>query len=155
MPSRRTVSVFSLAIALSACGGASVSLQPKELAFTRIRAHWRYQQAQKTYVVRTEAQWQSAWQEHDPATLPPTERPRVDFGTSMVVGVTLGTAPNGCHGLSIQRAVEDECEIVVQYVYSEPPSGSLVLCTQAIVTLTDFVILARSDKPVVFSRSVR
>ena len=66
----------------------------------------------------------------------------------MVLGLTQGSGPNGCHGLSIRRVVEQAEQVEVQYAVTVP-TGS-VACPQAIVPLTDFVVVERIDKPVVF-----
>lgn len=152
MPMLRSLGLFVLPVALAACGGSG-DFEPAELPMSRIQAFWAYQDTNQTYVVRSEAHWQQVWAEHEPRTIPRTERPDVDFEQSMVLGITLGIAPNGCYGLAIRKIVEEKLEIRVEYRYFEPPKDVLVLCTQAIVALTDFVVVPRSEKPVYFLRT--
>jgi LPS sulfotransferase NodH len=115
---------------------------------TRASASWATTDLRQTYALRSDAEWQAAWAVHEPRTTPAAQRPAVDFSRQMVVGLTQGSGPNGCHGLSIRRVVEQLDQVQVQYAVTVP-TGS-VACTQAIVPLTDFVIVERIDKPVVF-----
>ena len=140
----------AIALLLAACGGSD-AYQAREMHLSRITALWPTTNLNERYVVRSESEWQAVWTLHEPPTLPVTIRPNIDFDSKMVVGLTLGSGPNGCYGLSIRRAVEEELEIRVDYAQSEPGPG--MFCTQAIVPLTDFVSVSRSDKRVVFVRT--
>jgi LPS sulfotransferase NodH len=135
------------AAALLGCGGGD-NFVPRELAVTRLPVSWATTDLRETYTVRSDAQWQAAWQAHEPRTTPPAARPAVDFSRQMVLGLTRGTGPNGCYGLSIQRVVEHADQLLVHYAVSTP-SGTAA-CTQALVALTDFVVVERLDKPVSF-----
>jgi LPS sulfotransferase NodH len=139
---------IGLALAgLAACGGGE-PFQPRELSTARMSASWAPTDLRQTYALRSDAEWQAAWQAHAPRTTPPAQRPAVDFSRQMVLGLTQGSGPNGCHGLSIRRVVEQAEQVEVQYAVTVP-NGS-VACPQAIVPLTDFVVVERIDKPVVF-----
>jgi LPS sulfotransferase NodH len=138
------------AAALLGCGGGDTFV-PRELVVTRLLASWATTDLRETYTVRSDAQWQAAWQAHEPRTTPPAVRPAVDFSRQMVLGLTRGTGPNGCYGLSIQRVVEHADQLVVHYAVSTP-SGTAA-CTQALVALTDFVVVERLDKPVSFAQA--
>jgi LPS sulfotransferase NodH len=139
---------IGLALAgLAACGGGE-PFQLRELSTARVSASWAPTDLRQTYALRSDAEWQAAWQAHAPRTTPPAQRPAVDFSRQMVLGLTQGSGPNGCHGLSIRRVVEQAEQVEVQYAVTVP-TGS-VACPQAIVPLTDFVVVERIDKPVVF-----
>lgn len=145
---RHVVPAIVLVVAaMVACGGGE-SFQPRELPMTRLGVSWAPTELRQTYALRTDAQWLAAWQTHEPRTLPPAARPAVDFTRNMVLGVSQGSGPNGCHGLTIRRVVEHAAEVQVQFAVATPASAAL--CTQAVVALTDFVVVERSDKPVVF-----
>lgn len=135
------------AAALLGCGGGETAAL-RELAMTRLPVSWATTDLRQTYTIRSDAEWQAAWQAHEPRTVPPAARPAVDFSRQMVLGLTRGTGPNGCHGLSIQRVVEHAEQLLVHYAVSTP-SGTAA-CTQALVALTDFVVVERLDKPVSF-----
>jgi hypothetical protein len=144
---RRTVLVLALASTLCACGGGDEDFEPVELPQQRIRAPWAYTSLRETYVVRNDAQWQSTWNLH----LPRSEayvRPQIDFSRFMVVGITRGSAPDTCHSVSITRATETRDDIRVEFEQTGPRPG--YGCGQAVVPLTDFVIVPVSDKPVNF-----
>lgn len=138
-----------LAGLLAACGGSS-TLEPVELSTSRIAAFWPTTNMQETYVIRSDGEWLVAWQKHEPPTYPKTDRPQIDFSKNMVVGLSLGSGSNGCYRLSIQRVVEEEEEVRVEYIHSMAQAGSI--CTQAIVALTDFVVVNKSEKRVTFSQ---
>lgn len=144
-----------LAAVLSAACGGSEPYQPRELSFARIHAFWPAWDRKETYVVRSDAEWQTVWQLHEPLTLPKTERPAIDFSRSMVLGITQGSGPNGCYGLLIRRVVEEETGLRVEYSLSEPLSEPTptFFCTTSIVPLTAFVEVPKSDKPVSFKRT--
>ena len=145
---RTRVFATGLALAgLAACGGGE-PFQLRELSTARVSASWAPTDLRQTYALRSDAEWQAAWQAHAPRTTPPAQRPAVDFSRQMVLGLTQGSGPNGCHGLSIRRVVEQAEQVEVQYAVTVP-TGS-VACPQAIVPLTDFVVVERIDKPVVF-----
>jgi len=143
-----------LAAVLSAACGGSEPYQPRELNFARIAAFWPALDRKETYVVRSDAEWQTVWQLHEPLTIPKTERPPIDFSRSMVLGITQGSGPSGCYSLLIRRIVEEETELRVEYSLSEPNFEPLIfLCATVMVPLTDFVEVPKSDKPVSFKRT--
>lgn len=146
---RRAVATLWLAGVLQACGG-SAPFVPVELPITRIAANWRVSDLQQTYTVRTAAEWRSAWEANEPQTIPRADLPQVDFSQSMVVGLTLGSGPNGCHSLAIVRVVEEADVIRVEYRRRPGPTELPVSCTLAVVALTDFVSIKKSDKRVTF-----
>ena len=152
MPVPRSRLLLALTIAVTACGGSD-DYEAKEVPMSRIEASWPSKDIRKSYVVRMESQWQAAWAEHEPWALPAEVRPTLDFERVMVVGLTLGSGPNGCHGMSIRRVVDERHEIRVEYRHAEPPGNSLAICTDSIVPLTDFVAIPRTDKAVYFART--
>ena len=142
--------IAAASLQLSSCGGSGV-FEPRELALELVGAWWPPKDIAANYVIRSEPDWQSVWKTHEPQIYPPPERPRVDFGRHMIVGLTLGTGPNGCHGLRIRRVVEEATEVRVEYRRSVVPP--LVGCSQSLIALTDFVIVTSTEKPVIFVRT--
>lgn len=136
-----------LCATLIACGGSN-RLEPREVPTARVQAFWPSTNLRQTYTVRSDDEWKLVWLAHEPTTLPRSERPQVDFSRKMILGLTQGFGPNGCHGLSIRRVVEEEDELRVEYLLVGPQP--FVACTQAFVALTDFVIVDRSDKRIAF-----
>lgn len=143
----RTLAAAIALASLAACGGSD-TVESRVVPMARVNAFWANTELRQDYTIRTDVQWRAAWQAHEPPTLPATARPTIDFSRHMVLGLTHGSGPNGCHGLSIRRVVEEKNQLRVEYLVSLPPPG--VLCTQAIVPLTDFVVVELSDKPVSF-----
>jgi hypothetical protein len=148
MSARSLLPVACLALAgLFGCGGGDAAA-PRELAMTRLSAAWATTDLRQTYALRSEAEWQAVWQLHEPRTTPPAVRPAVDFSRQMVLGLTWGTGPNGCHGVAIRGVVDQADRVQVNYAVITPTGG--LACTEALVALTDFVVVERLDKPVSF-----
>lgn len=147
----RTFTAALLSMALLACGGSD-PMTPVNLPMARVEAWWPVLDLKQSYAIRDDAQWQRVWTAHEPQTWPATERPQVDFSKSMVLGLSLGWGPSGCDGMSIRRVIEEQRELRVEYMSSPrtttPPE--ILVCTTALVPLTDFVVVPRSDKSVYF-----
>jgi hypothetical protein len=77
-----------------------------------------------------------------------TALPSVDFASLQMVGVFLGSRPNGCYDVRVSRIVQTSERMVVRYRESTPAPGAV--CTQAIVTPAHLVAVARSNQPVEF-----
>jgi hypothetical protein len=72
-------------------------------------------------VVRDEDAWQALWKEHGVTKLPP----KVDFSSTMVVGVFLGSRPQSGYGVQISRAYTEGGNLVVEYVVRKPEPGAM------------------------------
>ena len=144
---------------LTACGGSD-TFQDRNLPMTHVGTEWGWAitDLQQIYVLRSDTEFRDAWLTHLPhnqsATNPPTEPPPppvIDFSQNMVLGLTLGWGPDGCHNLSIRRVVEQEKRVQVEYSVSRGAGAPEMMgCTMAIVPLTAFVIVERVEKPVSF-----
>ena len=72
-------------------------------------------------VVRTAAEWKALWNAHSA-----TEKmPAVDFGSSMVVGVFLGTKPSDGYAVEIVAVRPTDKEVVVEFVQKQPGRGTM------------------------------
>jgi hypothetical protein len=143
---------LSLMTALNACGGSDSAV---EVAFARVGglnfASW----PPGFYQARTEQEWETVWAQRETAAFPVSPIPAVDFAREMVVGVSEGMGPNGCHDLSITRVIEGDSELVVEYLRSVPhfDPAHPIACTLGLVPLVDFITTRQSDKPVRFVRT--
>lgn len=146
-----TVVAAFVALTLAGCGGTD-DYPETEVASVRLVASWRITDHLQTYEVRSDAAWQDVWATHEPQSIPPTPRPNFDFSRQMILGVTNGSGPNGCHGLNIQRIIERRDDLLVEYQVRND-SSPLILCTQSIVSLSDFVVVPRSNKMITFRRA--
>lgn len=103
-------------------------------------------EAARTVLVRDPEAWRRLWSEHaGPEAAPPP----VDFATSMVIGVFLGTRPSGCYSTAIVGLEHVGGKIRVQQVDQVP--GPLVRCMMMIATPAHLVVTARSEAPVEFT----
>jgi hypothetical protein len=152
---RRLVIGVGIAAGLAACGGGgSSSTEPEGRAvpFSRVPADtgvaaW----PARTYAVRTAGDWSAAWntQEFQVSQWPyPLETP-IDFGNTMVVGLSMGTGANGCHSLRIEKVTEFSDSVRVEYRRTTDTGGQA--CTQATVRLVDFVRIPMTNKAVSFA----
>lgn len=73
-------------------------------------------------VARTPAEWTALWKAHAGAEKPPP----VDFSSSMVVGVFLGTRPTAGHSVEITRIEQQGADLVVIYREQRPAPSDMV-----------------------------
>lgn len=101
-----------------------------------------------TYVARTENEWNATWELRTSFVTPPQDKPIIDFKSSMVVGISLGMWPNGCHHLQILRVVEKSDVLEVNYRHVQPSAGDI--CTHSFVPVVGFATIPSSTKEVRF-----
>jgi hypothetical protein len=101
----------------------------------------------RNVVIKDEQAWRTLWLEHAPdAPLPP-----VDFGTTMVVGVFMGST-NPCYSTSIAGVSRETDEIVVHKLDRHPPVG--VMCSMVVTSPAHLVAIERSALPVAFATEI-
>jgi hypothetical protein len=101
----------------------------------------------RNVVIKDEQAWRTLWLEHAPdAPLPP-----VDFGTTMVVGVFMGST-NPCYSTSIAGVSRETDEIVVHKLDRHPPVG--VMCAMVVTSPAHLVAIERSALPVAFATEI-
>lgn len=102
-------------------------------------------QAAQDVVIRDAAAFATLWATHSNGQ----PAPAVDFGKQMVIGVFLGTSPNGCYSTGIDRIYYSGDTLVVHHNDTVPGMG--ILCTMNITTPAHLVAIDRSDAKVVFT----
>jgi hypothetical protein len=75
----------------------------------------------RNVVVRTAAEWQALWKEHDPDH----PAPAVDFAESMAVGVFLGSRPTAGFAVEITAVRAEGTRTIVEY-RERRPGGDFV-----------------------------
>jgi hypothetical protein len=101
----------------------------------------------RTVVVRTAAEWQALWKEHDPEHAAPA----VDFAQSMVVGVFLGARPTAGFAVEITAVKADGNRTIVEYVERRPSRDDFV--AQVVTSPFHLVRLMRTAGAVEFRRA--
>jgi hypothetical protein len=101
----------------------------------------------RTVVVRTAAEWQALWKEHDNDRPPPA----VDFGQSMVVGVFMGSRPSAGFAVEITGVTTEGNRTIVEYVERQPARDAFV--AQVLTSPFHLVRLMRAAGAVEFRRS--
>jgi hypothetical protein len=71
--------------------------------------------------------------------------PLVDFSRSMVIGVFMGSRPNGCYSTSIDSVERGGDAITVRHTDAAP--GANVMCTLAMTAPAHLVVVERSELP--------
>lgn len=100
-------------------------------------------QAAQTVTIRDADNFVALWSAHSSAALP-----AIDFSKSMVLGVFMGSKPNGCYSTSVDSVSRASDKITVQYTEASP--GPNVLCTLAMTSPAHLIVVERSDLPVEF-----
>ena len=97
-------------------------------------------------VVRTAAEWQALWKEHDPGSAAPP----VDFTQSAVVGIFLGSRPTAGFSVDITAVKTEGNRTVVEYLERRPAADAFV--AQILTSPFHVVRLAQIAAPVGFRR---
>lgn len=109
---------------------------------------------QKRFVVISDVSaWAALWAEHHHGTSPAPALPDVDFSENMVIGVYLGTRPNGCYGVGIDRIYQSGETIIVEYTERTPSAADI--CTMALVAPSHLVTIPKTPHPFEFRGTVR
>jgi PrcB C-terminal len=97
-------------------------------------------------VARTVTEWGALWKSHGAAQ----PMPDVDFSTSMVAAVFLGSQPTGGISVEITGTRLDGDALVVEFVERRPGRGDVV--SQVLTSPFHVVKLPRHDGPVRFEK---
>ena len=97
-------------------------------------------------VVRTAAEWQALWKQHDGDSAAPP----VDFTQSMVAAVFLGSRPTTGFAADITGVKTEGNRTVVEYLERQPPRDAVV--AQVLTSPFHIVRIARTAGSVEFRR---
>ena len=131
--------IILVAAALFAQGGTSALRTIDQGARSQITSP-------REVVVRTAAEWDSLWREHQPAG----QRAAIDFSKEMIVGEFLGSRPTAGYGVTIVSASEDAGVLRVRYRETPPPSDAIT--AQVITYPYHLVAVPTSSARVVFEK---
>jgi hypothetical protein len=96
--------------------------------------------------VRSSDAWAALWTEHAGTR----ERPSVDFGTDMVVGVFLGSRPTAGYSVEIASLRPDGDGLIVQYREGKPRQG--MITAQVLTSPFHLVVVPRCAGAVKFEK---
>ncbi|WP_165497815.1 protease complex subunit PrcB family protein [Pseudoduganella albidiflava] len=129
---------------------AFVDTTPEHMAFTSLDLEDNSAVATpETVVVRDAAAWNELWARHKSRSVPVLPVPQVDFNRYMVIGVFIGSRPNGCFKTTVTDVYRSGRKIHVTRVDHQPDPRAV--CTQALTTPSHLIMVERSDLPVVVS----
>ncbi|MBC3880860.1 hypothetical protein H8K35_01920 [Undibacterium sp. LX40W] len=106
-------------------------------------------QTPRALVVKDQAAWSTLWQEHNAVINRPL--PTIDFSKKMLIAVFTGSKPNGCYGDPEITVWRYNKRINVSYLDGQPPLAPETLCTMAIVSPAQIMMIDRSDESVDFT----
>lgn len=132
---------------LAACGGITISI----FHATVDRSSHSGLNTLQFVVVNDPVTWATLWAAHTSPLIPSPPLPPIDFSSRTVVGVFLGTRPNGCFGVRIEDIQSTSDRIVVYFFERHPHPGEV--CTQAITTPAHIVTVSRTGLPVEFIKT--
>ena len=116
------------------------------ISFTSVAQGTRSRiQEPRQVVVRTAADWQTLWTAHDSAAAP-----NVDFSSSIVVGVFLGTRPTAGFSVRITAVTAKDGSAVVEYVEGRPRPGGMT--AQVLTSPFHIVTVPRTIETVTFKQ---
>jgi VWFA-related protein len=98
-------------------------------------------------VLRTAAEWQTAWQRHAPGR----PAPGVDFNKNMVVAVFLGSRPSGGYQVEITGVRTNGKTLVVQWAERQPGPGQMA--AQVMTAPSHIVTVPRHEGEVRFEKA--
>jgi hypothetical protein len=129
-------------------------LHAPEIPFESLehQAH-SYIDDERLAVISNKSAWAALWAEHHRGQSPTPALPEIDFTESMVVAVYIGTRPNGCYSVGIDRIYRSGDTIVVEYTEQIPSAENI--CTMALVSPSHLVVIPKTPYPFEFRRSVR
>lgn len=96
-------------------------------------------------VVRTEATFETAWEDAVGDLMPAPDRPTVDFQRNMVLVVALGEQPEGCYDIEVTDAFGDGTDLTVTVTETEPTAGCGG-CAQVVVQPVEVIRVPRADQ---------
>jgi hypothetical protein len=143
---RESIVLMAVAALVGGCGGGGGSNETT-LPFVTVASTAQSGVAShEEVVVRGSSELAQLWSR---ITVDGAPLPSVDFSAVQIVGVFLGSRPNGCYGVAITRITRTPEQMSVTYRESTPAAGAA--CTPATVTPAHLVAVSRSDLPVRFA----
>ena len=99
-------------------------------------------------VIRDEESWRSAWATYYTGMLPIVSPPVIDFSSSTVVLVALGSRSTGGYDITVSRVARDAGIVYVEVTSTSP--GDKCYTTQAFTQPVDIVVVPHTVDEAVF-----
>jgi hypothetical protein len=104
--------------------------------------------ARETVVVRNAGEWEAFWGRHASFMVPPPPPPPQDFSGRQMVGVFVGSRPDGCYGIAVTSVMLESQHVVIRY--HERREAGAFSCTQAVTQPHHIIWIPSSSLPVEF-----
>jgi hypothetical protein len=146
----RLVAALLVTLIASCGGGGEPPLEVAPVVLVQ-GAGWYAEWPVRTYVVRSQDEWQAAWAEVKSIGNPPPSLPTVDFTRSAVVGASIGWSGNACTPFGIRQIQRRGADYQVEYGFGEPPPPHTG-CVAIIVPAYAFALVPAPVDQVTFER---
>lgn len=127
-----------------------IKATPVKFAQLDAALRWEESSAPFTAVVQDELKLGKLWNQYVDASTP---MPKIDFSTQMVLFAWGGQHSSGCYSSQIVSVVRAGKQVIARVLERTPGYDSV--CTQSFIASGDFVVLERTDDPVVFAHSTQ
>lgn len=121
---------------LAACGGGD---EPVAVELRRLEGLGYQAWPTKNYVIRSDIEWQAAWDESERVD-PSATRPAIDFTKDALIGVSAGWG--GCDNFGIARITRYGDDLLVEWQQTSPPPDTG--CGGIMSPFYDFVLVPAS-----------
>lgn len=148
-PVRRLLAVLLIAL-LTSCGGGGEPPTEVVPVVPVKGAAWYAEWPIRTYVIRSQEDWEAAWAEVKSIGNPPPPLPAVDFTQTSVVGASLGWT-GACRVFRIHQIQRRGTDYQVEYGFGEPPPPNTG-CVAIIVPAYEFALVPVPVGNVTFER---
>lgn len=139
---------------LTSCGGGG-GPPIEDVPVVPVRgAAWYAEWPVRSYVIRSQEDWEAAWAGVKSIGNAPPPLPAVDFTQNAVVGVSIGWTGNACTVFRIHQIQRRGTDYQVEYGFGEPPPPNTG-CVAIIVPSYDFALLPLPVGNVTFERRDR
>lgn len=143
----RLLPQLAVSAVLVACGGVSFSI-----SFSSIdRATHSGIGTFTTVVVGDPETWSDLWTAHIGVQGPHRPVPVIDFSSRLVIGVFLGTRPNGCYAVQIEDIQTTDDRLLVHFSERRPFPGEP--CPQALSTPSHLTVINRTALVIEFVKT--
>ena len=120
--------------------------RPGPLVTTIDQGTTTYVEMRRNVVVRTPDEWTTLWASHSPNQ----PVPKVDFSTTMVIGVFMGARPTAGFSTEIVNVRTDTGGLVVEYKETEPRRGAIT--AQVVTAPYHLIAVPKQDGEVSFQK---
>lgn len=146
----RLLAALLLALVASCGGGGEPPVEDVPVVPVQ-GAYWYASWPVRTYVIRSQEEWQAAWAEVESIGNPPPPLPPIDFTQNAVLGASVGWAGYACTPFGIRKIQRTGDDHQVEYGFGQPPPADSA-CIAMMVPAYAFALVPAPVDRVTFER---